>query len=133
MAMTFDQKVADTPEGAKAAIRALQCWQILISRASSKSIITYGELANIIGFEGAGVFAYILGHILYYCQENGLPSLTSIVVKHDTGLPGEGFVVEKGMKLDKIPAKQMEVFEFNWFRIMPPTIEELKEACEKYS
>ena len=30
MPKTFNEKVDETPEGAKAAIRALQCWQILI-------------------------------------------------------------------------------------------------------
>jgi len=133
MVKTFDEKVADNPEGSKAAVRALQCWQILISKASMKSILTYGDLAKIIGFEGAGVFANILGHILFYCQKNDLPPLTSIVVNRDTGLPGEGFGLEEGITLAEIPAKQMEVFEFNWFRIVPPTVEELKEAYEKRS
>lgn len=134
MTRTFDEMVDNTPVGGKAAVRALQCWQILISKASTKSIITYGELADTIGFEGAGVFRDILGHIYYYCQHNELPPLTSIVVKHDIGLPGDGFL-EEGMELEEIPAKQMKVFDYKykWFRIMPPTIEELKETYEKRS
>lgn len=131
MAITFDDIIIDTHEGSRAAIRAIQCWQILISKAAIKSICTYGDLARIIGFEGAGIFRYILGYIFYYCQKNNLPPLTSIVVRQDTGLPGEGFVIEEGLKPEEIPAKQMEVYKYNWFRIVPPTVEELKEAYAK--
>jgi hypothetical protein len=127
MARTFTEAAAEAAPGEKGALRALQIWQILISKASSHSIITYGELAEILKYEGAGVFADILGHILYYCQKNELPPLTSIVVKKETGLPGEGF----GMRPDQIPPKHMEVFNLNWFRIVPPTVDELKEAFAK--
>ncbi len=124
MATTFVEAVDRSAPGEKAALRALQIWQILISKASSYSIITYGKLAEILGYGGAGVFPAILGHILYYCQQNELPPLTSIVVKKETGLPGEGF----GMRADQIPPKQMEVFNYNWFGLVPPTIEKLMEA-----
>ena len=124
MATTFVEAVDRAAPGEKAALRALQIWQILISRASSYSIITYGKLAKILGYGGAGVFPAILGHILYYCQKNELPPLTSLVVKKETGLPGEGF----GMRAEQIPPKQMEVFNYNWFGLVPPTIEELMEA-----
>jgi alkylated DNA nucleotide flippase Atl1 len=124
MAQTFDDAVGEAVTGERAALRALQIWQILISRASSSSMITYGELAEILGYGGAGVFAGILGHILHYCQQNELPPLTSIVVNQETGLPGEGF----GMRPGRIPPRHMEVFNYNWFGLVPPTMDELKEA-----
>jgi hypothetical protein len=105
-------------------LRSLQIWQVLISTASLSSVITYGELADILGYGGAGVFAGILGHIQLYCQKNQLPPLTSIVVNSETGLPGEGF----GMEPSQIPPKHMEVFNYDWFGLVPPNVKELMEA-----
>ena len=38
-------------------LRALQIWQILISAAHNRQILTYGMLARMLGYEGAGVLA----------------------------------------------------------------------------
>ena len=46
--------------------RAMQIWQILISKADNESTITYGELADYLGFKGAGVFAQLLDCIMRY-------------------------------------------------------------------
>ena len=69
------------------ATRALQIWQILIAKASNRQTLTYGMLAQLLGFKGADVLAPILGHIMFYCQQNNLPPLTVIVVNQKTGLP----------------------------------------------
>lgn len=106
------------------ASRALQIWQILISAASDRRTLTYGMLADMLGFEGAGVLAHPLGHIMYYCRRNGLPPLTVLVVNQRTGLPG------KGLTKTELNADREKVFDYDWFAIYPPTIEELREAAE---
>jgi putative restriction endonuclease len=103
-------------------LRALQIWQILISAAHNRQILTYGMLAGMLGYEGAGVLAQPLGHIMYYCQQNKLPPLTILVVNQDTGLPGEGLT---GADLN---ADRESAFRYDWYSIIPPTPEEFREA-----
>ena len=102
--------------------RAQQIWQILISYASNKQLITYGELAAIIGFGGAGVLAHPLGHIMNYCYENEIPPLTAIVINQDTGSPGVGLTtIEEYGSLD---LARLEVFKHEWYKMVPPTVED---------
>ena len=105
--------------------RALQIWQILIGKAHNRQTITYGQLAKLLGFQGAGTLAHMLGHIYFWCQQNDLPPLTVLVVNQDSGLPGEGV---KGIDLNR---SREEVFEFNWYGIWPPTTNELRSAFDR--
>ena len=104
--------------------RALQIWQILIAKASNRQTLTYGMLAQLLGFKGAGVLAPILGHIMFYCQQNNLPPLTVIVVNQKTGLPG------KGLTDADLNADRETVFNYDWFDLYPPSPEELASAYE---
>lgn len=104
--------------------RALQVWLILISAAHNRQILTYNMLAKLLGYGGAGVFAQILGHVAFYCKNNDLPPLTSLVVNEKTGLPGSGIPVRDTHKLRE------DVFNYKWFRIVPPTVEQLQESTE---
>jgi hypothetical protein len=75
--------------------RALQAWQILIGMARNRQTITYEELSRLMYNKKApGVLDKILGHIAYYCQDNGLPPLTAIVVGKGRGTPGEDIPVD---------------------------------------
>jgi hypothetical protein len=102
--------------------RALQIWLILIGLAHNRQTITYGKLADLLEFRGAGVLAAPLGHIMYWCQHNGLPGLTVLVVNQDSGLPGQGLV---GVELN---AGREDVFKYNWYGLVPPTVDELRDA-----
>lgn len=124
MVRRFSEIVPEAELGEKTLFRASQCWQILISKANTSSIITYGELAKLMGIHHRPL-GYILGYIMYYCQHNELPPLTSIVVNQDTGVPGEGFTAEEPAN---VPAQHIQVFRYDWFDLVPPTIEEFKEA-----
>lgn len=106
--------------------RAQQLWQILVAKATSRQVATYGELEKIVGYKGAGVFAQILGHIMHYCHENGLPPLTAVIVKKDTGLPGSGLTTESDLD-----ASREKVFRYPWFRLVPPAPEELRDAYRR--
>lgn len=126
MSRKFSSDIEEKAPGwERRAWRALQAWQILISRASASSIITYGDLANIMGYADAHHLDYILRYIQYYCTQSGLPLLNSIVVNQETGLPGEGITV----KPEQIPLIHMQVFRQNWFDIVPPTIEQFILVC----
>ena len=105
--------------------RALQVWQILIGASHNRQIITYKILAKLLGFRGEGVFAQILGHIAYFCKQNRLPPLTSLVVNERTGLPGVGIPIKNAPKLRE------SVFKYKWYSIVPPTVEQFREAYER--
>ena len=102
--------------------RAVQIWLILIGAAYSRQILTYRILANLLSYKGAGVLADTLGHIMFYCREEGLPPLTVLVVNQETGLPGEG-LTETDLNADR-----ERVFNFNWYDVVPPTHEQLAAA-----
>lgn len=102
--------------------RAVQIWLILIGAAYNRQILTYRILAEMLNYKGAGVFARTLGHIMFYCREEGLPPLTVIVVNQETGLPGEG-LTETDLNADR-----ERVFNFDWYDIVPPTPEQLAAA-----
>lgn len=102
--------------------RAYQIWLILISKAHNRQVTSYKELAEIIGYKGEGVLAQTLGHIMYYCKDNVLPPLTSLVV-NESGLPGSGFAPDINPNIDR-----QTVFDFKWFEIVPPTPNELKQS-----
>jgi len=125
MVKYFKILVDEAPPGEKSTRRALQCWLILIAKAHTHSIITYEELAKLLGYPTPNPLSYILGNIMFYCMQNDLPPLTSIVVNKNTGMPGGGFIAEKP---SDIPSKQISVFHFHWFDIIPPTIEDFKES-----
>jgi putative restriction endonuclease len=107
--------------------RALQVYLVLIGNAMRRQTTTYNELAHAIGYGNARhVMGDRLGPIMYWCQQNDLPPLTSIVVREDTGLPGAGFVSPA-----EVPAEQQRVFNFDWYSIIPPTVDELREALKR--
>jgi hypothetical protein len=102
--------------------RALQIWQILISKAHNRQTVTYGILAEMLGFEGAGTMHDMLGHIGAYCALHDLPLLNTIVVGKDSGLPTDG-------TLGRDPNEERErVFRHQWFKIYPPRADALAEA-----
>jgi len=104
-------------------IRAQQIWPILTAAAHNRQILTYKKLAQLIGIGGPLVLGTgPLARIAYYCIQNDLPPLTSLVVNEKTGLPGNGIPVKKS-------ATQRElVYNHPWFEIVAPTPDQLREA-----
>lgn len=99
--------------------RALQLWQILISKAHNRQLVTYEQLAGMIGYSVPIGLREPLGHLLSYCRREGIPFLTALVVQKDTGVPGQGFPAEN------TDAERERVFNFNWYDIIPPTPDNL--------
>lgn len=64
------------------------------------------------------------GHIAFFCNRNGLPPLTSLVVNERTGLPGESIPVEDAA------SKREAVFNYSWFDLIPPSPIQFKDAYD---
>lgn len=109
-------------DNATHATRAQQLWQILIAAATERRIVTYAILSNLIGIKIPVALADPLYYIKYWCEANGLPPLTVLVVNKETGKPGSG------MSLEDFDKAREEVFNYAWYRLVPPTAEELKAA-----
>lgn len=103
--------------------RAVQIYLILIGAAHRREILTYQMVAERLGYKGSGVLDRQLGHLMYWCDENGLPPLTVLVVNKKTGLPGPGLILSADLNADR-----EGVFQFNWYSIVPPTAAELPES-----
>ena len=105
--------------------RALQIWQILIAKAHARQTITYGMLADMLGFEGAGTMDRMLGHIAAYCALHDFPLLNTLVVGKDSGVPTDG-------AFGRDPNEERElVFNYPWFRVYPPAAEAFAAAFDE--
>ena len=121
MARRFD---ADSTHGT----RAQQIWLILIGKAHNRQTLTYGQLADLIGFHGSGTLGAILGHISGYCRENALPPLNVLVINQSTGQPGDGYP-DKQATLDE---DRESVFHQDWYALFPPSVTELRAAYREH-
>ena len=103
--------------------RACQIWQILVGHAMRRQTLTYQDLAHLLGHNQPKVLYRQLGAIYFYCKQNDLPLLTGLVVNKATGEPGSGFEpdAERGRLRER-------VYNYNWYGIVPPTLEEYREA-----
>jgi len=109
--------------------RAVQAWQILVGAAMSRQTLTYAGLARLMyQRNAAGVLDKILGHLAYYCIDNKLPALTSIVVGAGRGTPGSKIPVNKS----KLDALREKVYDYDWFNVYPPARDELLASWAKH-
>jgi hypothetical protein len=106
--------------------RAHQIWPVLAWAARNRQVITYAILGKLIG-----VPQYALGQLLEpiqsYCLLNELPPLTILVVKHQTGMPGVGFIAAQD-----IPKTLVKVFDHDWLEHGCPTVEEFEDAVRRH-
>ena len=105
--------------------RAIQMWHMLIAAARNRQTLTYGIVS-----EATGVFPAALGEILSYlmryCDREQLPPLTVLVVQTSTGKPGDGLLTSTDHDGDR-----ERVFNLNWYRLLPPTVNDLPPAPAK--
>src|SRR5260370_1301967 len=105
--------------------RAVQAWQILVGKAMSRQTLTYEGLSVLMyGKRAAGVMDRILGHIAFYCIDEGLPPLTSIVVGKRRGRPGDDIPIDA----TTIDQQREGVYRHNWYDVYPPSEDELSAA-----
>src|SRR5271155_656663 len=68
--------------------RSVQAWQILVGKAMNRQTITYDRLSELMyGERMPNIMNDVLGRIVNYCNDNGLPPLGEILVSKETGLP----------------------------------------------
>jgi len=105
--------------------RAVQAWLILIGAAMNRQTLTYEGLSLLMyQRKAAGVLDKVLGHIAFYCIENKLPPLTSIVVGKKRGTPGLDIPFDP-LTVD---AEREKAYTTDWYDIYPPNAEELHAA-----
>jgi hypothetical protein len=104
--------------------RAHQIWLILIGAARNRQMLNYGIIADILGYGGPSPVIRPLGHIMYWCSENRLPPLTTLVVNQETGEPGGGLTTGGPKDLES-------VYSYPWYSIFPPSPEELAQAYQR--
>ncbi len=110
--------------------RAVQAWLILTNAAMNRQTLTYELLSQLMYQRNAqGVLNKILGHIAFYCIDEGLPPLTSIVVGKKRGRPGANIPID----LSQVEAERERVYMIDWYDIYPPTSEEFSEAVARHS
>jgi hypothetical protein len=92
----------------------VQAWEILVSKAMNRQTVTYELLSKLMyGKKAQGVLNAVLGHVAFYCEDNGLPPLAVLVVGKWPGKPGEGFPADPA----KIDENRELVFQFDWYDI----------------
>ncbi|WP_373740932.1 hypothetical protein [Neisseria sp.] len=107
--------------------RAVQAWQILIAAAMNRQIHSYKTLSELMyGKPVPNVMSGILGHIAFYCVENGLPPLNVLVVNETTGLPGDGIPVSQDLN-----SSRESVYQYGWYNLYPPAEQEFAAAYER--
>ncbi|HLX17160.1 MAG TPA: hypothetical protein VKS24_18400 [Bradyrhizobium sp.] len=90
--------------------------------AKNRQTTTYLGLSQLMfGKDAAGVLAQIMGHIAFYCIDNDLPPLTSLVVGKGRGVPGEEIPIDPAT----IDQRREEVYGRDWYDVYPPSEEEL--------
>ena len=111
----------------KSAQLAYKIWPKLMILAEHRKTTTYKELGALLGVTGRALqsLGYPLDPIRYYCLQHGLPPLSALVVRKDSGLPGSGAKANE-MDIDR-------VYAYNWRGRSPliPSEAELAEAMER--
>jgi hypothetical protein len=93
--------------------------------AMNRQTATYHGLSVLMyGKPAAGVLGQILGHIAFYCHQNGLPTLNSLVVGKGRGTPGSDIPLDPA----DFDAERERVYALNWYDVYPPTKAELADA-----
>jgi len=107
--------------------RALQAWIILVGAAMNRQTLTYEGLSvKMYQKKAAGVLDKILGHVAFYCIEQGLPPLTSIVVGKGRGTPGQDIPLDSAA----LDGARERVYAYDWYNEYPPTAEQLAESMQ---
>ena len=103
--------------------RSLQIWTLLVCAARERKSITYGGVTRALEMGGAGVMSFFLEPVMRYCDRNGYPPLTVLVVNQETGLPGGGLTT-----LEEANADRERVYRFDWFAIRPPESNDFRDV-----
>lgn len=87
----------------------------------------YGEIARKLEYTRARPIFQMLGGIMWYCIDSGLPPLTVVVVNKRTGLPGDGLKLQGSVASETTP-----VWNHDWYRERIPSIADYVAANAKH-
>ena len=100
---------------------ARRAWQVLAAKAALRATITYSQLKDAIAWTGATqAIGRLLNPIYSYCQAKGLPDITILAVRENTGRPSY-------VTVDDVDKEREKVLSVEWFKVPPPSAEELRE------
>lgn len=119
-------------QGQPGTLRAQQVWQILTAIAYDRKTITYGQLAERMGYPPGVVGPFMnnfLNPVALYCQSNNLPILPVLVVSEITGQPGGG--IDQYVGRERIDGERERVFQTNWHLIVPPTSDHFAQVRQQ--
>jgi hypothetical protein len=120
---------AEIMDTSKSVQLAHQIWPRLVVLAERRSTITYQQLGEPFGITGRALqnFDRILAPIKHYCLQHGLPPLSALVVRKDSGLPGSGAEADD--------ENILAVFAYDWRSRSPliPSEAELAAAMSSAS
>jgi alkylated DNA nucleotide flippase Atl1 len=108
--------------------RAQQVWQVLVSAAHNRQVLTYEILAKEIGLK-AYTLARPLGCVMKYCEKNDLPALTVLVVSKGRGTPSSGLETVKPSDQDR---EREKVFATPWFSRLAPSAAEFDSVGDGF-
>ena len=96
--------------------RLVKTYLILVGKATNRQTIRYGDLADQMGLPAVGLGQSCLNPVYRFCEENGYPDLTTLVVRRDTGEPAEGHFDRATLYRER-----EVVYDFPWTDYAPPT------------
>ena len=102
--------------------RSAQFWSVLVHAARTQYVVSYEQLAKMSGVPRFAQ-ASILGNVYHYCNQQGLPPLTSIVIEETSGVPASDDF--KGLDL---AALMRRVFVFDWLSHGVPSVQDFEHA-----
>lgn len=114
-----------TLKDATEAEKAAQIWQILVCKAYTRQTISLEELLRLMGFNltmNPNLMILQSGYISYFCQHYNLPPLLMLIKENARKEKQTTITVEAQLK---------NIFEYNWFAIIPPTPIELQNIFDK--
>lgn len=104
---------------------AERLWPILAGLSVNRERETYGRIGRRLGI-GAQNVSGALAPIHTYCEANGLPLLTALVVQSKSGHPGPGYRCRNDH-----PTECERVFTYDWAGVVPPTAVDLRPLAKR--
>ncbi len=102
--------------------RSTQAWLALVAQAAHRRTTTYDALGALLQSHPLTLRSD-LDPIDDYCNEHGLSPLAVVCVDRKTGEPSRGNV-----GVFRLDQNRERVFNHDWFALVPPTPDEIKEA-----
>ena len=102
--------------------RSAQAWLALVAQATQRRTTTYHAMSELL-LSHPMTLRSDLDPIDDYCNQHGLPPLAVVCVDRKTGEPSR-----RNVGVFRLDKNRERVFNYDWFALVPPTPEEIREA-----